>query len=115
MNHQKVEKLEKSTGHKFLNEERLRRALTHSSVQDQTHGNYERLEFLGDRVLGLLVSEMLFGFYPRASEGELSVRLNGLVNAATCLALATLCRSLFAVIPMLKSKPPKLSNIMQTT
>jgi len=36
MNHQKVEKLEKSTGHKFLNEERLRRALTHSSVQDQT-------------------------------------------------------------------------------
>ncbi|MBI0163084.1 ribonuclease III [Bartonella sp. M0283] len=88
MDHKKVEKLEQATGHKFLNEERLRRALTHSSVQDQTHGNYERLEFLGDRVLGLLVSEMLFGFYPRASEGELSVRLNGLVNAVTCAEIA---------------------------
>ncbi|WP_297322279.1 ribonuclease III [uncultured Bartonella sp.] len=88
MNRQKVEKLERATGHIFKNEERLRRALTHSSVQDQNHGNYERLEFLGDRVLGLLVAEMLFRFFPRASEGELSVRLNGLVNAGTCAEIA---------------------------
>ena len=45
--------------------------------------DYERLEFLGDRVLGLVVAEMLFRKFPEASEGELSLRLNALVNAET--------------------------------
>ncbi|EJF81931.1 ribonuclease III [Bartonella doshiae] len=83
-----VDHLEKLTGHRFKDEEKLKRALTHSSVQDSEWGNYERLEFLGDRVLGLLIAEMLYQFFPQASEGELSVRLNGLVNAQTCADIA---------------------------
>ncbi|MHC5306766.1 ribonuclease III [Bartonella sp. LJL80] len=88
MERQKIDRLEKLTGHRFKDEERLQRALTHASVQDAGQGNYERLEFLGDRVLGLLISEMLCGFFPHATEGELSVRLNGLVNAETCADIA---------------------------
>lgn len=83
-----IDRLEKLTGHRFRDKERLKRALTHSSVQDSEQGNYERLEFLGDRVLGLLVAEMLYQFFPQASEGELSIRLNGLVNAHTCADIA---------------------------
>ncbi|WP_455474497.1 ribonuclease III [Bartonella sp. B30(2025)] len=88
MNHLIINKLEKLTGHHFKDQNRLKIALTHSSVQDLEQGNYERLEFLGDRVLGLLIAEMLYQFFPQASEGELSVRLNGLVNAHTCADIA---------------------------
>ncbi|MBC2884798.1 ribonuclease III [Ochrobactrum sp. CM-21-5] len=80
--------LEERTGHRFLNLKRLERALTHSSVQAPSRANYERLEFLGDRILGLTVAEMLFEAFPDALEGELSVRLNALVNAETCAAIA---------------------------
>lgn len=52
-------------------------------MQAPSRANYERLEFLGDRVLGLVVAEMLFEAFPDAPEGELSVRLNALVNAET--------------------------------
>ncbi|EJF90632.1 ribonuclease III [Bartonella tamiae] len=88
MEHHVIEKLEKSTGHHFKNILRLERALTHASLQDASKGNYERLEFLGDRVLGLLVSEALCEIFSDASEGELSIRLNGLVNAETCAEIA---------------------------
>jgi len=79
--------LEAITGHHFADRARLTQALTHTSVQN-AQGNYERLEFLGDRVLGLAVAEMLGQIFPDASEGELSVRLNALVNAQTCAAIA---------------------------
>lgn len=59
----------------------LERALTHSSAR--SGADYQRLEFLGDRVLGLVVAEMLYETFPEAPEGELSVRLNALVNAET--------------------------------
>ncbi|WP_455482383.1 ribonuclease III [Bartonella sp. B35(2025)] len=88
MNRPIIDQLEKLTKHRFKDEDRLKRALTHSSVQDSKQGDYERLEFLGDRVLGLLIAEMLYEFFPQASEGELSVRLNGLVNAQTCADIA---------------------------
>jgi len=79
--------LEGITNCVFTDRGRLVRALTHASIQGG-NGNYERLEFLGDRVLGLLVAEMLCRLFPAASEGELSVRLNALVNAQTCAAIA---------------------------
>lgn len=70
------------TGHLFIDHQRLRRALTHGSARVENAGDdYERFEFLGDRVLGLVIAEMLFEAYPAAPEGELSVRLNALVNA----------------------------------
>ena len=73
-------------GHRFSDTERVRRALTHSSLRDG--GNYERLEFLGDRVLGLVVADLLFTNFRDADEGELSVRLNQLVSAKTCAEVA---------------------------
>src|SRR5689334_15772021 len=81
-------KLESLIGHEFAEKGRLDRALTHASARTQKGGNYERLEFLGDRVLGLCIAELLFKTFGTAAEGELSVRLNQLVSADTCAAVA---------------------------
>jgi ribonuclease-3 len=56
-------------------------ALTHSSVSSQS---YERLEFLGDRVLGMTIAEALYQRYPNEPEGNLSKRYNALVDRETC-------------------------------
>jgi len=56
-------------------------ALTHSSVSG---GSYERLEFLGDRVLGMTIAEALYRRYPNEPEGNLSKRYNALVDRETC-------------------------------
>jgi ribonuclease III len=61
------------------------RALTHGSTGKP---DYQRLEFLGDRVLGLVIAEMLFTRYPDEAEGRLSHRLNSLVSGATCAEIA---------------------------
>ncbi|WP_254602763.1 ribonuclease III, partial [Sphingomonas bacterium] len=60
------------------------RALTHASVGE---ANYERLEFLGDRVLGLAMAEWLYELFPDEPEGILSRRINSLVSGATCAAV----------------------------
>jgi ribonuclease-3 len=83
-----VRRLEEKTRHTFRDLGRLERALTHASARPSAGSDYERLEFLGDRVLGLVIAELLFRAYPTASEGELSLRLNSLVNADTCAAVA---------------------------
>ncbi len=75
-------------GYAFRDHARLERALTHSSARRQTGSDYERLEFLGDRVLGLVVADMLFHAFPGAPEGELAVRLNALVSGAACADVA---------------------------
>ena len=82
------DRLEAAIGHIFADWSRVERALTHSSALSGREGNYERLEFLGDRVLGLCVAELLFRSYRSATEGELSVRLNQLVSAQTCAAVS---------------------------
>lgn len=61
------------------------RALTHGS---QAAENYERLEFLGDRVLGLVMAEWLWELFPDEPEGQLSKRLNALVTGAVCADVA---------------------------
>lgn len=61
------------------------RALTHGS---QAADNYERLEFLGDRVLGLAMAEWLYELFPHEAEGALSKRLNALVSGVACAAVA---------------------------
>ncbi len=61
------------------------RALTHGSTGS---ADYQRLEFLGDRVLGLVVAEMLYGANPDEAEGSMAHRLNGLVNGLTCAKVA---------------------------
>lgn len=72
--------------YKFVKPELLEQALTHPSLSGSSSKrksagvNYERLEFLGDRVLGLVIAEWLFEKYPSASEGELAKRHAALVN-----------------------------------
>ena len=56
-------------------------AFTHSSVRGES---YERLEFLGDRVLGIVIAHALYQRYPNEPEGNLSKRFNGLVDRETC-------------------------------
>lgn len=73
--------------YKFKNEELLRVALTHSSTGG--HSNYERLEFLGDRVLGLVISSMLFVRFPDEKEGDLAKRLASLVQGQTLAKLSS--------------------------
>ena len=82
----KFKELEKKLGYKFKNEKLLERALTHSSYRGQGKSceDNERLEFIGDRVLGLAIVELLDTAYPRAKEGELARRLNKLVRGEAC-------------------------------
>jgi len=70
--------LEEQIGHTFKNPQLLATALTHSSTGAKH--NYERLEFLGDRVLGLSVAEILYKKFPNEPEGHLAKRLSALVQ-----------------------------------
>jgi len=81
-----VASVEAITGLAFADARLLRRALTHASAGEGK--DYQRLEFLGDRVLGLVVAQMVFEANPGAPEGELSLRLNALVNAETLADIA---------------------------
>lgn len=76
------------TGYAFRDVALLQRALTHSSVRGKVGTDNERLEFLGDRVLALVVTEMLFRLYPDAAQGELAVRLSSLVSGDACAEIA---------------------------
>jgi len=81
-----VAELEQRIGHSFSDRDLLERALTHGSATKGSAkiGNNERLEFLGDRVLNLVVAEQLMRLRPEASEGVLSRLMNQLVNYRAC-------------------------------
>jgi ribonuclease-3 len=86
-----VSELEKRVGYRFTDVALIELALTHVTA---LHGprnpveSYQRLEFLGDHVLGLVISDMLFRAFPKANEGELSRRLADLVRRETCADVA---------------------------
>ena len=85
--------LQARIGHVFADASLLERALTHVSAlpaapAPRRANSYQRLEFLGDRVLGLAVSSMLYENFPAAEEGELSRRLADLVRKETCADIA---------------------------
>jgi len=85
--------LEARIGHKFANAALLATALTHVSALKSARkrgDSYQRLEFLGDHVLGLIVSDMLYRTFPNADEGELSKRLADLVRKESCAEVAKL-------------------------
>ncbi len=77
--------LQKSLNYVFRDETLLKTALTHASAAatDVNLVDYERMEFLGDRVLGLIVAERLYALYPQETEGDLSKRHTALVRAET--------------------------------
>jgi ribonuclease-3 len=77
-------------GHEFFDPGLLKLALTHASARpgSKPSEDNERLEFLGDRVLGLAIAEFLLDSFPEASEGELAHWFNHLVRAETCAEVA---------------------------
>ncbi len=83
-----IEQLEERLGHRFASRELLHRALTHRSHAATQATHNETLEFLGDAVLGLAVSELLLRAWPEANEGKLSRRRAALVNAESLAAKA---------------------------
>lgn len=80
--------LEARIGVSFSDKALLRQALRHVSACAKRADSYQRLEFLGDRVLGLAVADLLFEHFPDAAEGELSRRLAELVRRETCAEVA---------------------------
>lgn len=81
-----LEPLETALGWQFRDLTLLQNALVHASAREQDSN--ERLEFLGDRVLGLIMAEALVARFPKASEGELASRFNALVRKEACADVA---------------------------
>ncbi|WP_145104684.1 ribonuclease III [Cereibacter sediminicola] len=75
-------------GHAFREPDLLLRAVTHASLSSATRPDNQRLEFLGDRVLGLVMAEALLAADRAATEGQLAPRFNALVRKETCAAVA---------------------------
>ncbi|MBM10350.1 MAG: ribonuclease III [Magnetovibrio sp.] len=80
--------LEKHLGHVFKNTNQLHQALTHISTTKTNADSNERLEFLGDRVLGLIVANMLFESFKEEDEGDLAYRFAALVKRETLAHVA---------------------------
>ena len=82
----KVKNLQKIINYNFKDSKLLLRSLTHKSAD--LKNNNEKLEFLGDRVLGLILSSKIYELYPNESEGDLDKRFASLVNRKTCLKIS---------------------------
>ena len=82
----KITSLEKIIAYKFNDKDRLIKSLTHKSYSSTS--NNEKLEFLGDRVLGLIISKKILELYPNYNEGSLDKKLASLVNKKKCLEIA---------------------------
>lgn len=82
-----LKELEERIGHVFKDQDLLVDALTHASTGSKT--NYERLEFLGDRVLGLVIARLLFEKFPDEMEGDLAKRLASLVQGSMLARIST--------------------------
>lgn len=79
---------EERIGHKFARPELLQRAVTHASVSSSNRKDNQRLEFLGDRVLGLVMATALLEHDKTATEGQLAPRFNALVRKEACADVA---------------------------
>ena len=102
-------KLEKKINIKFSNNKLLSQSLVHKSY-DRVNNN-EKLEFLGDRVLGLVISKKLLEIYPNEKEGILDKKLASLVNKKKCFDVGkSLNLEKFILIGNSKKKPIKIEN-----
>lgn len=86
----KYKELEKALGHRFKDQQLIEVALTHASMRGgkTERADNERLEFIGDRVLGLVIAQVLIERFPSANEGELARRFNRLVRGEACARVA---------------------------
>lgn len=83
-----IQQFSERLGYRFHNEDLLRQALTHASAATKKDYDNQRLEFLGDRILGLVISQALFEADRMAREGQLAPRFNALVRKETCAEVA---------------------------
>jgi ribonuclease-3 len=82
-----IEKCQQVIGYRFKNPRLLREALTHTSGAETPLGSNERMEFLGDSLLGFIVCERLFRQFPQSREGDMTKIKSSVVSRATCLRL----------------------------
>ncbi len=101
-----MKELQKKLGYVFKNADWLKQALTHSSLSSDIHKNYERLEFLGDRILGVTVADMLCQTFANEAEGELAQRFVHLVCKET---VAEVMRNL-KVADYIEAANPEVCN-----
>ena len=102
-----INKLQEIIKIKFKNLDLLKRSLTHKSYNSEA--NYEKLEFLGDRVLGLVISQKLLDLYPTEKEGALDKKLASLVNRNKCYEIGKFLQlEKFILIGNTKKKLPKI-------
>src|SRR5436305_12578039 len=85
-----LEECQEAIGYRFQRPELLRAALTHTSGADTRLASNERLEFLGDSVLGLVVCEQLFLRFPEYQEGDLTKVKSAVVSRRTCARISKL-------------------------
>ena len=88
--HAVLERCQESLGYRFRRPELLRAALTHSSVANTRQASNERMEFLGDSVLGLVTCERLYSRFPEYQEGDLTKVKSVVVSRKTCAEFSRL-------------------------
>ena len=104
----KLNILQKKINIKFKNLNYLKKSITHKSF-DATN-NYEKLEFLGDRILGFVISKKLLELYPYEKEGVLDKKLASLVNKNKCLEVAKIISLEKFILIGNKNKKTKIEN-----
>jgi len=111
-----VNSLEKILGYSFKNQELLEQAFRHASaIERLSHTSYERMEFLGDRVLGLIITDLLYHSFPFELEGDLARRLSFLVSAPLLAEVAgnlELDHYVMSALPTHFSKAEKKESIL---
>lgn len=108
---------EKLLNYRFKNQDVLKKSLTHSSYSNVHIDSNERLEFLGDATLGLVVSNLLYKRFPRSAEGELSQIKSSVVSRKTCRRVAArleLPRFLFLGKGMTSIPDSLVANVMES-
>lgn len=89
---ERIQLVQQKVGHQFQNPEHLARALTHASIASARVESNERLEFLGDSVLGLVSCELIYTRFPELLEGEMTKIKSAVVSRQTCAAIAAQLR-----------------------
>tara|TARA_Y100000590_G_scaffold434267_1_gene552295 strand:- start:2680 stop:3342 length:663 start_codon:yes stop_codon:yes gene_type:complete len=104
-----VSELEKKIGINFKNKDLLIKSLTHKSFN--ANNNNEKLEFLGDRVLGLIISKKLLEIFPYDKEGVLDKKLASLVNRKKCYEISKKFNlDIYLITGNLRSKKSKIED-----
>ncbi len=85
---QDIKKIYDSISYEFNDEKILFDAVTHTTKAKRKNLNFQRLEFLGDRILGLIIADILYKKFPNESEGDLTRRMHHLVNEDTLAKIA---------------------------